>query len=81
MADDSFMYRNIQIVEEGTTKDIIDLIEESTTLVIGFIIAIVINWKLALVVGSFLPLTLATIFIAQKVILYDVNTGICSILS
>ena len=62
-----FMYRNIQIVEEGISKDIVDFIEESTTLVVGFIIAIAINWKLALVTSTFFPLILATTFIAQKV--------------
>ena len=59
--------RNIQIVEEGISRDIVDFIEDFTTLVVGFIIAIVINWKLALVVGSFFPVIVAAIIITQKV--------------
>ena len=70
-------HRNIQIVEEGISKDIVDFIEDFTILVVGFIIAVVINWKLALVVGSFFPVIVGTIVIAQKVsTTYNVNSNI-----
>lgn len=83
-----FPHSDIHKIEDGIGYNFANFVQECVGLLAGVIIALVLNWRLALVISTFLPLLIVVMIIVGKVskvnhlfiIYHTIKTITCSII-
>ena len=61
------VYSNMQIIESGIGHDMTELIENLSTVILSYILAMIVNWKLSLAMCPIVVMTLIAIAVIVKV--------------
>ena len=60
-------YSNMQIIEGGIGESIPEFLEDFSTIIFGYILAMFVNWKLSIVMSLLVVMTLTEMAVVAKV--------------